>query len=383
MGKNISKIVIALVSFIMSLDIVYAQGISVNCPDSAKPGTSFSCTIKSDYSKDYGAVAATPVFSSGLTLGNFSVGSSFENGGFTNSKLSVYSDNDIIGSANVGTFKVNMASGVTESQTITFTDVKITDSNFSNISCSDVVVTIKIDTSSDNEANSNSNNNTSANNYKPSNNDSGNNSLDKEVSTKISDIKISDVNIEFNKDINEYEIEVDNSVTEISLDVSLEDDRASYVVEGNTNLEVGDNVVTITVNGTNGSSNIYTIIVRRLDLSSNSFLESLEIKDYKLNFDKNKFEYYLVIGKEESLDIVAIPEDSDAMVVIGGNENLKTGSNISIVVKAPDGSTSMYSIKIITSIYLKGIYGIIGMILAIIIAYIILILVKKRKNSSY
>lgn len=387
MKKFINCVMLLILMLIISVDVVRAKGISVSCPVSAKPGTSFTCNIDADYSEKYGGVEAIPQFSSGLTLGKFSIGSSYNLGDFTSYKVSVIANDDLIGNSKVGSFTVNMNKDVTDTQSITFTEVKLVDSNSKNVFCDDVTVTIKVDTSTDNSSSNNSSSNNSSssgnnsfsNNYKSSNDGSNEN---ESVSKKISSIKLSSGEIEFDKDINEYSIEVDNNVTDISFDISLEDSKASYTLEGNNDLEVGENIITITVKGYDGSSNIYTIIVNRLELSNNSFLKSLEIKNYKLNFDKKKFEYYLIIGKESSLDIIATPEDVDAIVVIGGNEKLKTGSNINIVVKAPDGSTSMYSIKVFNSNSLRFIYGLIGMILSLIIVYSVLLVARKRRGRK-
>jgi hypothetical protein len=359
---------------IVSLDVVHAQGISVSCPDSVRPGKSFNCTIKGDYSGYYGAVEAVPKFSTGLSLGSFSVGSSFNSGGFTTTKLSVIADSDITGSSNVGTFTVTMLQGVTTSQSITFTDVKIIDSEFNNIVCSDVVVNIKVDTSVESSSNSNK----SSNKYSGSSNG---NSQAKEVSTKISSIKLSTGSIDFNSDVNDYQLEVDNEVTDINIDIELVDSNSKVSVTGNNDLQVGDNEVVIVVTGSDGSTNTYSIFVKRLDKSDNSLLDSLKIKGYEIDFDSEKFEYYIKLKEEDkSLDIEAIPVSDKARVVIGGNKELENGKIVTIIVEAEDSSTSMYVLRIIEVNSLRMIYGLGGAVVVTIIIMVVVMIIRKKKN---
>lgn len=67
------------------------------------------------------------------------------------------------------------------------------------------------------------------------------------------------------------------------------------------------------------------------------------------NFDPSIKEYYLVVGEDtQKLEITAIPENTEAEVVITGNENLKSGLNqIKIAVTSKDKSnTEEYTINV-------------------------------------
>ncbi len=233
--------------------------------------------------------------------------------------------------------------------------------------------------------NNNQNNNKSNNEKKSgwyNNTDNGVSNDSKEISTKIENITLGNGKLEFNKDVYEYNIDVGYDITKLDLDIKLEDDKASVKVNGNEELKVGLNVITIVVSGKDNKNSTYTLNVTRLDESSNSSLKSLKIKGYKIKFNKDKYEYYVNIKNEDvgnSLDIEAIPEDDRARVVVGGNKDISNGKYINIIVEAEDASTSMYTIKIINYNIGEFIYGIIGALISIIIISLIVIIKKKRK----
>ena len=54
----------------------------------------------------------------------------------------------------------------------------------------------------------------------------------------------------------------------------------------------------------------------------------------------------MTIENESSLDIIPNVQDSTSSVVVNGNENLKDGSVIKLIVTAVDGSTKEYIINI-------------------------------------
>lgn len=367
--------------FCSSLYNVKAISVTLNCPSSVKPGTNFNCTINANYEEEYGGVELTPSFSSGISFNNFTLGSGYL-GAMNTSMLSVYTNDNKKGNSVVGVINVLMNSNTTNSQTISFSNVKIIDANFEKQNCNDYSVTINVDNSVKEEkpSTNNNQNNNKSNWYNNTDNKVNNDS--KEISTKIENIKLSSGELKFNKDIYKYDIEVGYDITKLDLDIKLEDEKASVKVSGNDNLKVGNNVITIVVTGKDNKNTTYTINVNRLDRSSNSNLKGLKIKGYKIKFASDKYEYYVNIKNNDigkSLDIEAIPEDEKARVVIGGNKDIDTGKYINIIVEAEDGSTSMYTIKIINYHIGEFIYGMIGALLSIIIISIIVIIKKKRK----
>ena len=139
----------------------------------------------------------------------------------------------------------------------------------SNISCSDgdndvfienKIINLKY--TSNTQGNNNSNNNNSGN--KDNNNTSGNkDNNDKEDNDEdvvldsncdLSNIILSQGTIEFDSNVTEYEIDVDN-IDDLNVDVELASDKASFEITRN------DNSIIIEVTAEDGSKKIYTIYV--------------------------------------------------------------------------------------------------------------------------
>ena len=102
---------------------------------------------------------------------------------------------------------------------------------------------------------------------------------------------------------------------------------------------------------------------KRPSLSNINTLESLEISNYSISFNKNTTRYTITLkNKETSLNISAKTTDNKATYSINGNSNLKPGSNdISIIVKAENGKTMEYVINAIIPVTkVERAVGIIG-----------------------
>jgi len=89
-------------------------------------------------------------------------------------------------------------------------------------------------------------------------------------------LEVEGYTIEFNKDVLEYNIEVDNLVDNIKVNAQVNDNTATYNVEGNTNLKVGTNQVKVNVTAENGSIKTYLINVTRKSDSPTTTLNDLE-----------------------------------------------------------------------------------------------------------
>ncbi len=80
---------------------------------------------------------------------------------------------------------------------------------------------------------------------------------------------------------------------------------------------------------------------------SNNNLTSLKIKNHRINFDKDKLDYKVIIEeKENNLDIEAIPENEKALVIINGADDLKASDyKVLVEVTAQDGTKKTYTIN--------------------------------------
>lgn len=181
-------------------------------------------------------------------------------------------------------------------------------------------------------------------------NEQSNNTVTKSSNTYLESISLSDGSINFNKKITNYNTSVVNYVTKIEVTATPEDSRAKVEISGNNNLVVGSNKITIKVIAEDKSSKTYVINVERKEassiLSSNNYISNIIIRGYNIDFSKDNLNYILKINDEKKLDIEVSLEDSTASYVINGNNELKDGSIIEIVVTAEDGSTRIYNINI-------------------------------------
>ena len=111
------------------------------------------------------------------------------------------------------------------------------------------------------------------------------------------------LNPEFNKMNLKYNLEVENSVSKISLTGTLEDELlATSTGLQEYDLNVGANTINVIVTAQDGSSLTYTIVVRR-KANSNTLLADLMVEEAELTekFDSTKFVYYLYVTGDPSM----------------------------------------------------------------------------------
>lgn len=184
------------------------------------------------------------------------------------------------------------------------------------------------------------------------------NNLQKQAEEQGSDLQEDNANLQvlrldregivpsFQKDIYEYYLTIPNDIQDIEVLAISENPNATIEITGNTGLKEGLNVINIKVSSENKSQNkIYTInVTKTKDLAlANTNLEILAIEGVLLNlpFDTYITNYKTEIANDiESLNILAIPENEKATVIINGKDSLKEGENIiEITVTAPNGFT--------------------------------------------
>jgi len=219
------------------------------------------------------------------------------------------------------------------------------------------------------------------------NNNLNNNSsiITKSNNTNLKSISLSSGNIDFNKDTTEYNITVSYEIIKVDVIAIPEDSKARVEIDGNDNLSVGSNRIEITVIAEDNTAKTYTIEVVRKEennnLSNNNYISSINIKDYKLNFNKNIFKYTIRIKNEKKLDIDVLLDDTTAGYEIKGNNNLNDGSLIKIIVTAEDGSIRIYEINIKTNDkIIKSIFIVIIVLLLIVNILRLFFKYKNKKN---
>lgn len=149
---------------------------------------------------------------------------------------------------------------------------------------------------------------------------------------------------------------IQDNIENIDVNAIPEDSKSSVQITGNTNIQIGENRIVITVTAENGSAREYYINVTKTEniQLANANLENLAIENTNLipEFNPDVTEYKVTIEEDvQNLNILAVPQIENATVVITGNENLQPGENlISITVTAINGTTS----KVYNIVAVKG-----------------------------
>ena len=160
--------------------------------------------------------------------------------------------------------------------------------------------------------------------------------------------------IDFNKDVEDYSLDIPYTVDSINVNASPSDNKSSVEVTANSALMAGENITRITVTAENGDKKEYRIKVTREknpeDINANLktiYISNATLKD---EFTKDVLEYMCedVTMEINKLLISTQTEIEDAKVEITGNDELKFGLNhIIIKVTSKDESvTKEYNIYV-------------------------------------
>lgn len=160
--------------------------------------------------------------------------------------------------------------------------------------------------------------------------------------TTIKEIIIDDISFQNIEDI--YYSTKNSSV---DIKVILNDEKAKYSVNGNLNLNIGENTITIIVTAEDESTKEYKfIITKEENLKSNTNIKAY-INEDTINFYNNKATY-TVKTNQESVSIECIPDNDNAIIYIDNpNPTLNYGDNIiNIHITAEDQTTNDYKLTI-------------------------------------
>lgn len=233
------------------------------------------------------------------------------------------------------------------------------------------------------------NDNTNSDNKKDENTKSSNKNLKSLVVTPSS------ISPKFSANTTEYAMTIGSDVDEIEIKAEAEDSKAEVLVEGNKNLKIGENTITIKVTAEDETVRTYKIAVTK-EKKDQVGLKELLIEGVKLNpdFDANTYLYTVDMENKNlsELNITATANKEKATVEIIGNTNLTVGNNvITILVKESDTETATYQINVnITEtvvavpknnsdLYKKIGMGVLG---AVVLIAIVVTIVKMRKDND-
>lgn len=130
------------------------------------------------------------------------------------------------------------------------------------------------------------------------------------------------VNPNFDKNIKEYYLIVDEDIQNIDITAIAANKNAKVDVSGNKNLKEGLNEIKISVtseDGANTSDYIVNVTKTNSEEDANADLETLAVEYYTLipEFDTNITNYSVEVSKDtNNLNILAIPENFNAKVTV-------------------------------------------------------------------
>lgn len=198
----------------------------------------------------------------------------------------------------------------------------------------------------------------------------------------------------FSANVTEYSAKLVNYKEQsLKINAEAEDSKSTVKVEGNEEIKIGENVISITVTAEDGTTKVYKVTVTNEEKEGLG-LSSLVIKDVELkNFSPSKFNYEIEFSKLDKLEIEAIANEEGATVEIIGNENLTENGEhvITIIVTSADGEQiATYTItanKVAVEeqkqeLNIKSILICALIALVVLVAIIILIVKYVKGNSS-
>lgn len=178
-------------------------------------------------------------------------------------------------------------------------------------------------------------------------NDSNEVVSDNNAKLKIMRLNKEGVNPNFNQDINEYYLIVDENTKELDITAIPANEGAEVQIIGNENLKNGLNQIRITViskDKSNTENYLINITKTNDEEAANANLEMLAVENYTLSpdYQETVTNYAIEVSNEtQNLNILAIPTNEKAKVQISGNEDIKIGENqLIITVTATNGITN-------------------------------------------
>lgn len=189
--------------------------------------------------------------------------------------------------------------------------------------------------------------------------------------------------ITFNKEVYEYDVNVENDVDVLDIEALADDEKAKIDYVKSNKLEVGDNKIVIKVTAENDKKLEYVLNVTRKEegavLDNNSILKSLRIEGVYVDLKSDVFEYEFKSNKKK-LDIDCVTLSDKASVKIFDNNDLKDKDVITILVTAEDMSTSTYKITVLhggNTILIAA-----GLVCLVLITIGVIYIIKFRGKSK-
>ena len=158
----------------------------------------------------------------------------------------------------------------------------------------------------------------------------------------------------FDSSVTEYSVSVNNNISTITINAEPTSDSATVDGTGEKALDLGDNIIEITVTSENGNDKVYSIVVTRSADESDyadTDLKSITINNGTLipSFDKDITTYTVEVGPNVSEIGISVEPANATSTVTGTGTKQVTGSSEPILIEVTDsnGNVKTYTLTIV------------------------------------
>ena len=157
----------------------------------------------------------------------------------------------------------------------------------------------------------------------------------------------------FDKNTTHYNVYVEENIDKINLECIKEETDVKIEYNENIILKDGENIEKITVTDNLNNEKVYVLNIQRglfTEDKSNAYLKELNIKDYEINFEFDKYNYEVTI--DENVDELIIdykPFNLNAYTLQTGGLNLDKSQNIIAIKVVSEDKKISNTYKIIVN----------------------------------
>lgn len=137
----------------------------------------------------------------------------------------------------------------------------------------------------------------------------------------LKSLEIDGYEIDFNRDVFEYNVTVNNRTTSLDIKALPEDYRSRVQITGNDEFIEGENIVTITVTAEDGSTRDYKIIVNKEKAKTSSTLTEIDDDDESTTAEKVIIIVLIILVVLGLLYLIFKKDDEEIVVVKNEKEN--------------------------------------------------------------
>ncbi len=210
----------------------------------------------------------------------------------------------------------------------------------------------------------------------------------------LKEIYLSNGLLNFQQDQKTFSVVVPYTITETEIIATAYDSSTKIEGLGKKELNPGLNSFFIITETKEGKVSTYELTIHRKtdieeQLNTDNSLMKLSLNSESINLKDNIYNYEIPYNDFKQLSISALPSSDYSNISIIGNENLKVGSQIRIIVTAENGENSIYTVTIVkekTNFFnkykLELLIGISVLVVSILIILYIKIDTHNKRNYT-